>query len=250
MVPAVGGSSNDRFFRYFTDIFDMIGFRIAIRRCLHHFVLSGALFAAPLVVLAQSNALPMPLESKDPARPLEILADTTWTGPEIQAQAKDFSRLEAGHFTYDARKGPVTLLIDYAATRPDGDAEGEALIDVGIECPEARDPCAIPITLGVIGIRTAYMGESVVNVGSAPQAAWVGREGHAYGFPDKTYVEVRLALQDRKNLDPKAIRARMFYGDHDRSALPGQKTRFGTVLKIAIVLGVLLALFVWWLRRN
>lgn len=222
---------------------------IAMHRGIRRFMLLVALIAAPIAAIAQSNALPMPLESKDPARPLEILADTTWTGPEIQAQAKDFSRLEAGHFTYDASKGPVTLLIDYAATRPGGDAEAEALIDVGIECPEARDPCAIPITLGVIGIRTAYMGESVVNVGNAPQAAWVGREGHAYSFPDKTYVEVRLALQDRKNLDPKAIRARMFYGDYDRSALPGQKTRFGTVLKIAIVLSVLLALFLWWMRR-
>ncbi|MEQ1512515.1 MAG: hypothetical protein ABL934_07535 [Lysobacteraceae bacterium] len=228
----------------------MIEFRITMRHCFQRVVLSGILIGVPPAVLAQSNALPMPLESKDPAKPLEILADTTWTGAEIQAQAKDFSRLEAGHFNYDASKGPVTLLIDYAATRPSGDAEGEALIDVGIECPEARDPCAIPITLGVIGIRTAYMGESVVNVGSAPQAAWVGREGHAYSFPDRTYVEVRLALQDRKHLDPEAIRARLFYGDYDRSALPGQKTRSGSVLKIAIVVSVLLALFVWWMRRS
>ncbi|NOT88899.1 MAG: hypothetical protein HOP03_12030 [Lysobacter sp.] len=221
-----------------------------MRRCIQRLALSGALIAAPLAVFAQSNALPMPLESKDPAKPLEMLADTTWTGPEIQAQAKDYSRLEAGRFTYDASKGPVTLLIDYAATRPSDDMDGEALIDVGIECPEARDPCAIPITLGVIGIRTAYMGESVVNVGSAPQAAWVGREGHAYSFPDKTYVEVRLALQDRKNLAPKAIRARLFHGDYNRSALPGQQTRLGTVLKVGIVLSVLLALFLWWLRRD
>ena len=228
----------------------MIEFRIAMRRCLQRFVLTGVLIAAPLAVFAQSNALPMPLESKDPAKPLEVLADTTWTGPDILAQAKDYSRLEVGHFNYDASKGPVTLLVDYAAMRPSGDAEGEALIDVGIECPEARDPCAIPIALGVIGIRTTYMGESVVNVGSAPQAAWIGREGHAYSFPDKTHVEVRLALQDRKNLDPKAIRARLFYGDYDRSALPGQRTRFGSVLKIAIVVSVLLALFVWWMRRN
>ncbi|MFZ2754038.1 MAG: hypothetical protein WAZ48_11390 [Lysobacteraceae bacterium] len=228
----------------------MIELRIAMGRCIQHFVLSGALIAAPLTAFAQSNALPMPLESEDPEKPLEIVADTTWTGAEIQAQAKDFSRLEAGHFAYDASKGPVTLLVDYAATRPDGDAEGEALIDVGIECPEAREPCAIPITLGVIGIRTAYMGESVVNVGSAPQAAWVGREGHAYSFPDKTLVEVRLALQDRKNLDPKAVRARLFYGEYDRDALPGQQTRLGTVLKVAIVLSVLLALFLWWMRRD
>lgn len=228
----------------------MFHFRIFARPCLRQIVLFAALIAAPPAVFAQSNALPMPLESRDPATPLEILADNTWTGPEIQAQAKDFSRLEAGSFTYDASKGPVTLLVDYAATRPGEDVEGDALIDVGIECPEAREPCGIPITQSVIGIRTAYMGESVVNVGSAPQAAWVGREGHAYRFPDKTYVEVRLALQDRRHLDPKAIRARVFYGEYNRDALPGQATKVGTVLKVAAVLGLLLALFLWWMRRS
>jgi hypothetical protein len=208
------------------------------------------LLSLPFTVVAQSDPLPMPLESRDPAKPLEVLADQTWTGPEIQAQAKDFSRLEVGHFIYEAGKGPVTLLVDYAAARPGKDVEGEALIDVGIECPEAREPCAIPITLGVIGIRTGYMGESVIKVGNAPEAAWVGRESHAYTFPDKTYVEVRLALQGRSNLEPRAIRARVFYGDYSREALPGQKTRSGLMLKIAAVLGALLALFFWWLRRD
>lgn len=212
--------------------------------------LLACLLCLPTLASAQSNALPMPLESEDPAKPLNVIADQTWTGPEIQAQAKDFSRLEVGQFKYDARQGPVTLLIDYAAAWPDPENKGEAIIDVGIECPEARDPCAIPITLGTIGIHTEYMGESVVNVGPAPEAVWVGRESHAYTFPQDTYVEVRLALQDRKNLDPKAIRARLFYGDHDRDALPGQKTRFGAVLKVALALGVLLALFLWWMRRD
>lgn len=212
--------------------------------------LLACLLCLPTLASAQSNALPMPLESEDPAKPLNVIADQTWTGPEIQAQAKDFSRLEVGSFKYDASQGPVTLLIDYAATWPDPGNKGEAIIDVGIECPEARDPCAIPITLGTIGIHTEYMGESVVNVGPAPEAVWIGRESHAYTFPQDTYVEVRLALQDRKNLDPKAIRARLFYGDHDRNALPGQKTRFGAVLKVALALGVLLALFLWWMRRD
>jgi hypothetical protein len=223
---------------------------IAIHRLALPVSLLCALLVATPTAGAQSSALPMPLESDDPAKPLNIIADQTWTGPEIQAQAKDFSRLAVGAFKYDASQGPVTLVVDYAATRPGPDVEGEAIIDVGIECPEARDPCAIPITLGTIGIHSRYMGESVVNVGAAPEAAWIGRESHAYTFPHDTYVEVRLALQDRKNLEPKAIRARLFYGAYDRSALPGQKTRFGTVLKIAAVLGVLFALFLWWMRRG
>lgn len=234
--------------------FDGISMTARLHRIAALAGLSASLFVAtvalPHAAFAQSNALPMPLESRDPAKPLNIIADQTWTGPEIQAQAKDFSRLEVGSFKYDASQGPVTLLIDYAAAWPDPENKGEAIIDVGIECPEARDPCAIPITLGTIGIHTEYMGESVVNVGAAPQAAWIGRESHAYTFPQDTYVEVRLALQDRKNLDPKAIRARLFYGNHDRDALPGQKTRFSAVMKVALALGVLLALLVWWMRRG
>ncbi|GAA4801996.1 hypothetical protein GCM10023307_30770 [Lysobacter hankyongensis] len=235
-------------------LFDGISMTARLHRIAALAGLSASLFVAtvalPHAAVAQSNALPMPLESRDPAKPLTVIADQTWTGPEIQAQAKDFSRLEVGSFKYDASQGPVILLIDYAATWPDPENKGEAIIDVGIECPEARDPCAIPITLGTIGIHTEYMGESVVNVGPAPQAAWIGRESHAYTFPQDTYVEVRLALQDRRNLDPKAIRARLFYGDHDRDALPGQKTRFGAVMKVALALGVLLALLVWWMRRG
>ena len=42
---------------------------------------------------AQSNALPMPLESEDPEKPLQIVADMTWTGPEIQIQSKDMRGL-------------------------------------------------------------------------------------------------------------------------------------------------------------
>lgn len=209
-----------------------------------------ALLPAAFATRAQSNALPMPLESRDPDKPLEILVDKTWTGPEIQAQAKDLSGLDVGAFKYDASKGPVTLLIDYAATRPDPKADSEALIEIGIECPEAREPCGIPINLSVFSIRSAFMGESVVNTGASPQAAWVAREGHAYSFEHDTVVHVGLDLQDRVNLEPKAIRARLYYGDRNRDALPGQTTRFGILARIALVVGALFALFLWWMRRG
>ncbi|WP_460731233.1 hypothetical protein [Lysobacter tyrosinilyticus] len=210
------------------------------------FVLLSAL---PLAAFAQSSALPMPLESKDPAKPLEILADQTWTGDDVRPQGTEFSRLDVGSFKYDAGKGPVTLVVDYAGARPDKGADSEAIIDVGIECPEAGTPCAIPIDKCVIGIRSAYMGESVVKVDGTPEATWVGRESHDYRFDDGTVVQVQLSLGERQNLDPKAIRARLFYGDYDRAALPGQQTRGGLLLKIVAAVGVMVALFLWWMRR-
>lgn len=213
-------------------------------------LLALALLPAAFATRAQSNALPMPLESEDPEKPLQIIADQTWTGPEIQIQSKDLRGLGVLEFKHDASKGPVTLVIDYAATRPDPDADSEALIDIGIECYETPQPCKIPINLGVVSIRSAYMGESVANVGPAPQAVWVGREGHSYLFEDGAQVAVSLDLQDRVNLDPKAIRARLYYGNRNDDALPGQTTRFGILTKIALALGVLFALFLWWMRRG
>jgi hypothetical protein len=213
-------------------------------------LLALVLLPAASAAQAQSNALPMPLESEDPEKPLEIIADQTWTGPEIQIQSKDMRGLGTLEFKHDASKGPVTLVIDYAATRPDPEADSEALIDIGIECHEAPQPCKIPVNLGVVSIRSAYMGESVANVGPAPEAVWVGREGHSYTFADGTLVSVSLDLQDRKNLEPKAIRARLYYGNRDDEPLPGQATRFGILTKIALAVGLLFALFLWWMRRG
>lgn len=213
-------------------------------------LLALVLLPAAFLARAQSNALPMRLESEDPDKPLEIIADKTWTGPEIQIQSKDLRGLGTLEFKHDASKGPVTLVIDYAATRPDPDAESEALIDIGIECHDTPQPCRIPVHLGVVGIRSAYMGESVANVGPAPEAVWVGREGHSYTFADGAMVSVSLDLQDRRNLEPKAIRVRLYYGDRNDDALPGQATRFGILTKIALAVGLLFALFLWWMRRG
>lgn len=194
----------------------------------------------------------MLLESEDPAKPLEIVLDKTWTGKDIlvQAQKGEWSNLVLGNFEIDAAKGPVTLLIDYAAARPNSE-DGEAIIDIGIECmlEDSGDGCPIPIADSVIGIRTALMGESVVKLNGAPEAVWVGRESHSYMLPKGT-AAVSLTLSSRENLEPKAIRARVFYGVHDRSSLPGQASRSGIFLKIGLAIVLLLAAFMWWLKRQ
>ncbi len=206
----------------------------------------------PLASNAQSDAFPMLLESKDPAKPLEIIFDKTWTGKEIlvQAQKGEWSNLVLGDFEIDPSKGPVTLVVDYAAKRPNTD-DGEAIIDVGIECQleNSGDGCPIPIAGSVIGIRTALMGESVVKLSGGPEAVWVGRESHNYWLPEGT-AAVSLTLGSRENLEPKAIRARLFYGDYDRSSLPGQASRSGIFLKIGAAILLILIGFVWWLKRQ
>ncbi len=197
---------------------------------------------------AQCEPLPMALDAADPAKPLVLIDDQTWTGTAIHAQRKDYSALKLKGFKYDASKGPVTLVVDYAATRPEP-GDSETTLEIGIECPEASTPCAIPINKAYISIRSAFMGETVAIVDDKPEAVWAARESQSYVFEPDTLVSISLALQDRINLNPKAIRARLIYGDFNRKALPGQQTRGSLVVKIsAAVFGLLIFVF-WWLRR-
>ncbi len=199
---------------------------------------------------ADSSTLPMVLESDDPEKPLEIILDKSWSGKDVQPKEGEWSDLRLGDFKIDNSKGPVTLVVDYAATRPN-DEDGEAIIDIGIECAQENsgDPCSIPIADSVIGIRTAFMGESAININGTPEAVWVGRESHSYMLPPGS-AAVSLTLNSRKNLEPKAIRARLFYGDYDRSALPGQASRSGIVKKIGIAVLLGLIGFFWWFSRK
>lgn len=154
-------------------------------------------------------------------------------------------------FKYDAAKGPVTLVFDFAATRLNND-DGEAVFDVGIECVQEQnsDGCAIPIDKSVMGVRTALMGESVAILNGNPEPVWFARVSHSYVLPPDSTVMVSLSPVMRENLDPKAIRLRLIYGNYDTSALPGQKTQSGTFWKIAATVLVLLIGFVWWMRRK
>ena len=197
---------------------------------------------------AQAGALPIPLDAADPAKPLILIDDKTWTGSAIQAQSKRFSSLNLANFTYDASKGAVTLVVDYAATRPES-GDSEALIEIGIECPEASTPCAIPINKAFMGIRSAFMGETVAILDGKPEAVWAARESHSYVFAPDTLVSVSLSLDDTINLDPKAIRARLIYGNFNTKGLPGQQTRGSLVLKISAAVFALLIFVFWRLRR-
>ena len=199
-------------------------------------------------ICAQSQPLPIPLDAADPAKPLVLIDDQTWTGIAIQAQRKDYSALKLDNFVYDASKGPVTLVVDYAATRPES-GDSAASMEISIECPEASTPCPIPINKTFISVRSAFMGETVAFVDGKPEAVWAARESQSYSFAPDTLVSISLSMQDRSNLNPKAIRARLIYGDFNRKGLPGQQTRGNLVLKIAMVVFGLLIFVFWWLRR-
>ncbi len=197
------------------------------------------------------ETLPMALESKDPAKPLELIDDHTWVGKEVEVQAGQLNSFPLKEFKLDSSKGPVTLVLDYAATRPNSE-NGEAIFDVGIECynEQNSDGCPIPIAQSVMGVRGNLMGESVAIIEGKPVQVWVARVSQSYFLPPDSTVSVFLTASQRTNLDPKALRLRLIYGDYDRSALPGQKTRTGVFFKISIAVLLILFGFIWWVRRQ
>lgn len=213
-------------------------------------LLLSSLLSFPVACLADSNSFPMLLESKDPEKPLEIIDDQTWVGSEMKSGRDKWGELVLRPFTNDTSKGPVTLVVDYAALRPD-DTDGEAIINIGIECPEAGDPCKIPINQTVMGIRASFMGESAIKIAGTPEAVWVARESHTYSLPTDTAVSVALSMDEEPvHLKPVAIRARLIYGDYSRDALPGQQTRIGLFGKIGIAVLLMFVFFMWYVRRQ
>ncbi len=197
------------------------------------------------------EVLPMALESNDPANPLVLIDDRTWVGKEVDVQRGQLSSFPLKEFKLDNSKGPVTLVLDYAATRPNSE-NGEAIFDVGIECynEQNNDGCPIPIAQSVMGVRSNLMGESVAIIDGNPLPVWVARVSHTYYLPPDSTVSVYLSVSQRVNLDPKALRLRLIYGEYDRSALPGQKTRTGVFFKITIAVLLMLVCFIWWVRRQ
>jgi hypothetical protein len=199
--------------------------------------------------LRAADVLDTPLVPADPAQPITVIEDRLWTGPEIRGGRDVLASLTFKPFEYEAAKGPFTLVIDYAGVASSAD-QGDALIEISMECPEARDPCAIPIDKGVVSIRTPYMSEVPAVIGGQPTKVLAGRESHSYRFGDRTVVNVWLQALEHRNIEPKAIRARLIYGEFARDALHGDTGRAGSLKTVLIVVGVLALLAIWWLKRR
>lgn len=231
-------------------------------RPLHHLLLGASLAACAFSALAQRTAaMDAPVLSKDPSKPMLLLADQTASAGDIKVlphaatgTPKDLPQRSQPvllrPFSYDAAKGPVTLVVDYAGYLIHADDDAEGVVEIGIECPEASTPCSYSLQQSVLGFRSAFMAKEAVTTPTGQRTVAVGREAHVYQFPPGAKVEMRLTLLKPKNLEPLELKARLLYGEHDRRALPGQTTRSGLLWKV-LGSGLLLAVAgVWWLRRR
>jgi len=216
-----------------------------LRTCIASVVV--ALLLIPSLALAHDE-LPLPLQNADPKKPLEVLADATWTLAQLNAP---FRSPEAGPdlatVTYDDAKGPITLVVDLATVRTSKD-KGHARIDLGIECV-APAPCPIDAAKSVMGMDTQFMGESVAILDSQPTPVLVQRRAYSYVFKPGTVLSTTIQLGAHENLDPKLVRARWIYGQFDDAGVPGQTTRKDLLMKILATVTGLFIVGVWWMRR-
>jgi hypothetical protein len=197
--------------------------------------------------LVNAQSLAIPLNSKDPNNKILIADDQTWFYTSAETSTNDAPRKTGVRLAldHDPRKGPVTLVVDYAAPKPDNDAA--ATLQVSIECMDAN--CPIALDQAMIGIRAAYMGEGLIDMGGGPIKTWAGRESRTYDLPSgQVQIDVDLVRQEK--LPPQAIRVRAIYGEHDRSALPGQQTRESLLIKIVASLLAVGGLIYWLIKRE
>ncbi len=202
-----------------------------------------------------------PLLSKDPDRPIVVLADRAWSESQIRIQPREVTgtprdlprssrRLKVTTFEHFSGRGPATLVVDFAAYLIDPSKSADGTVSVEIECPVAPDGCTYPIGKSILLFQDRFMARQEVQVDAGKRTLVVGRESHSYTLPSTPEVEVRVLLLEPVNLEPLELKARVIYGEYDQRALPGQTTKsnlFWTGIGVAIAF--LLAVF-WWLRRS
>lgn len=210
-------------------------------------------FLAVLLLIAAhcgfaATTVPMPLQAEDPQRPIEVLQDLSWDETSLQIAPGRASTIKLAPFKHQAAKGPVQLVVDYAVTRP-SNADGDVLLEVGVECPEASPPCAVPINTVFMTLKTDYMVPQNATLDGQQVPVWVGREIFGYVFEDATTVAIDLSPLEYKNVQPKALRARLVYGAIDTKPLPGQQTRRGKLSLVMFVVGAMVLGLFLWLKR-
>ena len=197
----------------------------------------------------QASTLNVPLTSKSPDQPMRVIEDKTWFGDEIVFDTSKVVGMGFKPFT-TTNEGPVTLVVDYGATRVNSD-RGEALLELNVECPEASEPCKLPLHKAFMKIDSAFMGEAVAVLNDVPTPLWVARETQTFNFPADTEVFIGFDVANApENLQPRIIRARLIYGNADSAGLPGQQTRSSLFYKVAGSALLLLFGFVWWIRKQ
>lgn len=217
-------------------------------------VLGGALMLlgakAPTTL---KEVLDAPLQSADPARPIEVLAAGWWVSTDHTS--KDFTEaidperritgdrsVVLGSFEVDATKGPVTLVVDYGA-RMKSLTGAFGAIRIGIECMNQPMQCAIPADKTVLVFHADLMSKVPVKLSDGSALFAIGRESHSYRFPGGESVRVDLSLGKTDDLEPLLVKAWLIYGENTRDVVPGQTSKsdaIGWVLGLGAVVLVLL----------
>jgi hypothetical protein len=202
-----------------------------------------ASFAAATAVGATRSELEAvinaPLLSADPAKPIEIIAANWWVitdgvsedlkgriDPEHQGKTGD--SLPVGSFVVDGDKGPVTLVVDYAAsvkalTGSDGS------VRIGIECMNQPMKCGIPGNKSVLMYHADLMSRMLIPLKDSAAAFAIGRDAYSYRLPADETVRVDVTVGKPHNLDPLFLKAWLIYGENAADVVPGQTSQSSAI---------------------
>lgn len=204
---------------------------------------------------ATEAALPfdVSLRSSDPSRPLTILGSTSWLGTDASYTQRPDARetrrrIDVARFVVDDKRGPATLVVDLAAF---GKAQGQARVDIAIECVNAPMKCRIPITKSVMGFEADAMRSIVHDGPQGKETFFYGRRSHGYQLPAGEEVSVRVNIDDWRDLEPVGLKAWVFYGENGNPDLAMSSQKVERISSAAAGLGMsLLAVGIWWRRRR
>ena len=221
--------------------------RLAILACA-----AMLLGATPTTTL--KDVLEAPLQSADPAHPIEVLAAGWWvstdhTSKEFAGAIDPERRITRdrsvvlGSFEVDGSKGPVTLVVDYGAQMKSLTGAFGA-IQIGIECMNQPMKCAIPADKTVLMFHADLMSKVPVKLSDGSALFAIGRESHTYRFPPGESVRVDLGLGKSDDLEPLLVKAWLIYGENSRDVVPGQTSKTNAI-RWVVAIGAIVIVLMW-----
>lgn len=206
------------------------------------------------------EVLEAPLQSADPAHPIEVVASGWWVATDHTS--KEFSEaidadkritrdrgVVLGSFQVDGSKGPVTLVVDYGAQMQSLTGAFGA-IQIGVECMNQPMQCAIPADKTVMVFHADLMAKVPVKVSDGNAIFAIGRESHRYRFPKDETVRVDLSLGKTDDLEPLLVKAWLIYGENARDVVPGQTSKSTAIRWVLVGGAVVIVLLMRRLLRR
>jgi hypothetical protein len=215
---------------------------------------ASSVLAAPSNSALETIAL-APLLSKDPAKPLEVIAFDWWVAtdrvsPALREKIDARQQIQAGKavtvgsFTVDDKKGPVSLVVDFGAV-PKSRTGATGTVRISIECMGNPMACAIPLPKTLLLFRSELMSSVPVDVGGQAVPLLIGRDSHSYRLPAGETVRVQLELGTQNELEPVLLKGWLIYGQNEAEVVPGQTSK-STFIWLLVGIGVLVLVLVWW----